>query len=199
MSHPVTLSELLRSFTVSEWWALAGAFVALVVGSVSLGGWVQSVRDDSKLREKDTVISNLNRRISAIEKERDEARRNFDEATRTLQQVAGKAVFLDRWLSYKNVPGDISRKLFVDHLCDLWKRSREYSIRVTSGPIDITPDQIRGGLSPELRQLLVDNGVPGIFSANAGYCIPWSDSDNSEACAIRVSSQNSSILRRNGL
>ena len=182
----LTLSDLLRKLTVPQIWGLAVALVALVGGSVGVGAWVQSARDDDKIMEKNLEIANSSSKYDQLKVETDnktnqlntkllEAERNFNGATDEINEIGRarlaletKSEFLERFLSYRNAPYDnIPRKLFEDYVCALWKHAEERRVQVESRPVNISPDQIRGGLSPELKQLLISRGVPEIYFEHA--------------------------------
>jgi hypothetical protein len=103
-----------------------------------------------------------------------EAGRNFNSVTNAIKEIGReraaletKSEFLERFLTYRNAPGDVSRKLFVDYVCALWKNSEERRVQVDSSPLNISAEQIRAGLSPDLKSLLIARGVPEIFFKNA--------------------------------
>jgi hypothetical protein len=165
-----TLADLLGRLTVKQFLGVAVALVTLIGGSIGVGAWVQSARDDA---EKSRVISGLDGRINTINGQLEEAHRNFDGATDAIKSLAlerhaleGKTEFLERFLRYKIAASDQSKKLFVDHVCVLWKDSEEYRVHI-SNTIEITDDQIRSGglsnLSPYIRMLLIRQGVPEQF------------------------------------
>jgi hypothetical protein len=175
----LTLADLLGRLTVKQFWGVAVALVALIGGSIGIGAWVQSARDEDKVADKNRVISDLGGKINTINGQLEEARRNFDGATdaiksaaRERQALEGKASFLERFLSYKVAPSGQSGKLFIDHVCALWKNSEDRSVHWSYGGLNVTEDQIRGGLSPELRRLLIEKGVPEEFFQKAQNVAP---------------------------
>jgi len=162
----MSLIALLSSLTVAQAWALAVAAVGVIVGSATLGAWVQSARGQGKLNEKEITIFDLKREKGEVETQRDAAKRSLEwavdavkAAARERQALAGKSEFLERWITYINAPNDVSRKLFVDHVCALWKNSQDYNIAVDRAGLQLTDVQIQQGLSSELRALLIQSGL----------------------------------------
>jgi len=173
------LVVLLRSLTVGQAWGIAVAIVALIGGSAGIGALVQSVHDEEKVAQKDRTISELtdqknstvaelkDRERQALDRER-QATANVEGVTSVLanmqareRALKGKAEFLERFLTYRLQPSDLSKKLFVDHVCALWRQSQELSIHVEFGRLDVTPFDLRRGLTPEVRKFLEANGVSG--------------------------------------
>jgi hypothetical protein len=75
--------------------------------------------------DTDSKINQLNAKLS-------EADRNFSGATDAIKNIArermaieAKAEFLEKFLTYRNAPGDVSRKLFENYVCALWKNAEE--------------------------------------------------------------------------
>lgn len=181
----VPLWEILRHLTVAQAWALGVALTAIIVGSVALGAWVQSASDDDKIAQKNSRIAQLENEganklrekdnsIVQLQRQNDELNAKIggaQDALKTMNNsyraIKGKAEFLERFLTYQISPSDISRKLFVDHVCALWKQSQEYDIHLDRAHLDVTPDQIRRGLSPDILRFLLDNGVPSELLSQA--------------------------------
>lgn len=175
----VSLIAILRRLSAKQWWGLGAAIVTLVVGLVALGGWVQASRDDDKIAEKNRTISRLSAEKNTATGQLNDAQRNLASVTAMLKQsasdqdaLAGKAEFLERFLSYELAPESVSRKLFVDYVCALWKQSERHRVQIDRSPLHITDDQLRMGISPELRSFLIQSGVSEFFLQRASSPAP---------------------------
>jgi hypothetical protein len=159
----LTVWELLKILTVGQAWALIACLVAIVVGSAALGGWAQSAHDDDKLAEKNATIQDLKTHQSQDTANVDAARNTLKAMEASDRALRGKAEFLERFLAYKLNGADTTKNLFINHVCALWKQSQELSIHLDKAPLNLSDFDLRRGLAPEVRKLLIDNGVPNSF------------------------------------
>jgi hypothetical protein len=177
VTEKIPLWALLRTLTIGQAWALAGAIVAVIVGSAAVGALIQSVHDEEKAAEKDRIVAELknraveelidkNRALSELAGKERKANANVEGAKNALAQMEaadhalkGKAEFLERYLTYNLDRGGSSKNLFIDHVCALWMQAQEYNIRVGQGRLEVSNSQLRLGLAPEVRKFLQSNGV----------------------------------------
>jgi hypothetical protein len=166
--------------------------VILIVGLVAFGGWLQSARDDDKITEKNLKITNLTadkNRLSAaldqanqtINSDKDKLTASIDKINQTVQSAGGilqqaqadrqalesKTEFLERYLSYNLAPESSARQLFINYVCALWKGSEERKVGITQSAVDLTPAMLQSGLSPELRDYLLQHGISDLFIQRA--------------------------------
>src|SRR5262249_30318513 len=73
--------------------------------------------------------------------------------------VEAKAEFLTRFVYYTVSDDDMSKKLLVDTVCSMWKQSETKRVGVSQGPISVSLDEFRRGISPDVREYLVAHGV----------------------------------------
>jgi hypothetical protein len=153
MPHTPSLLAILRSLTVAQAWSTAGAVVAVLIGAFLLGGFVQSVRDDSKITE----ISAENRTLKSGIETLSSA---LSTAQKTQELLEGKAEFQNRYLTYLIAPSSaVSDKLFVDFVCALWKQSQKHRLQTERKRLEFTIADLRQGLSPDMRALLLKEHV----------------------------------------
>ncbi|RWO49221.1 hypothetical protein [Mesorhizobium sp.] len=198
----LTVSGILRSLTVTQLWTIGGAVAGATAALVLLGGWVQSVKDEGKLANKDLFISDLtsekNKIISDLASEKTKIAAELREATVLVMSadneraaLQDKATFLERFLAYKLAPGDVSQKLFTDYVCVLWKQSGSSRTRVIPSTLQITPGQIRSGLSEDFRAFLIRSGVSAAFLDQASARLPLT-----QPLASRVAPVSSDAINR---
>jgi outer membrane murein-binding lipoprotein Lpp len=167
----ITVSEIFRSLTIKQTWGLGFCVAAVIGGSVALGSWVQSARDDDKIAEKNGKIAELNSRIDDLGKQQKDDQAKIDGASSAVKAMSrrynalkGKSDFLEHYLTYVNSPIEASRKVFINYVCALWRQSEEYSIHVDRAPLDIRAAEIMiGSVTPELREFLLSQGIPDEF------------------------------------
>jgi hypothetical protein len=156
-SDDMTFGNLLASFSVKQWWGLGGAMVSVIIASIAIGGWAQSLRDEAKNAALAASLANATLDL-------DNAKVQFSAAANTQKALMSKAEFLERFLTYRNAPDDaMSRSLFVNYVCALWKESEERNVRIDSTPLRLSSEQLRAGVSPELERLLISKGIPESF------------------------------------
>jgi hypothetical protein len=133
----------------------------VLLGAVSLGGWVQSVRDESKSAGLQSKLDEANGKIESMVG-------MLSDANKRERAVATKLEFLDRFLSYRNAASDTAAKTtFIGFVCALWRDSQERKVHFDERPLELSPSQFRSGLSPELKKFLSSKGIPEIFFQNA--------------------------------
>ena len=177
---PSTPVDLLRNLTTTQSWTLATALVAMLGGSLAIGAWVQSARDERKIVDGNREIGKLNADKDKLNADKDklkgessDLKRQLGEANRDLeaeksivmsvtqrdQSTEIKEEFLEKYLSYEIAGGDEARKLFADYVCVLWKNSAERNVQVTKVPLQLSDDDIRQGVSSDLRHMLLKSGL----------------------------------------
>jgi hypothetical protein len=163
----ITFSELKTTLPVRVWWGIAGATLAVVVGAASLGAWLQSGRDQSVIVSQETNESQLQGKLNDANGKIQAMVGVINEASARDRAISSKAEFLDRFLAYRNAPGEESRIAFAGYVCALWKNSEEHQVHVDAAPIQLTADSIQSGLSPELKSFLISKGVSETFFEHA--------------------------------
>jgi hypothetical protein len=140
---------------------------AVIVGSATFGGWVQSFRDDEKLSDKNQEITRLTDQNRTLSDKIEVADRDFKAITNTLntsartqRAIQSKSEFLERFLAYKLAPGDTSTNTFIHYVCALWVNSESHDVHVNETANPITAEEVRAGLSPELKKRLMAQGIP---------------------------------------
>ena len=149
-------------------------------GSLAIGAWVQSTRDEKKIVDGNREIGKLNADRDKLNAERDklksensDLKRQLGEANRTLEAEKSvvisvaqrdqskeiKEEFLEKYLSYQIAGGDEARKLFSDCVCVLWKNSEERNVQVTKISLQLSDDDIRQGVSSDVRRMLLKSGL----------------------------------------
>ena len=115
-----------------------------------LDSQVSSLKSEltDKIREKDITIAKLESRVNELDKLQKDNLAKADSAAdvvkgmeRNYRALRGKSEFLERFLTYRNGPSDISKKLFVDHVCALWKQSAEYNIHLYDFKLELNQNQ----------------------------------------------------------
>jgi len=164
-----SLGTLLKKLTVPQLWAIGGAMVALLGGAFTFGVFVQSVRNDSVLLEKNREIGTL--KLSVSEKDRLVAaavsQANLVTGANDLARV--KIAFLHQFVTYFQAPGKLSKNLFVDMVCSMWKDSASRNVHVNRQPLALTVSDLRAGLAPEVKELLIRRGLsPAMFDQITG-------------------------------
>jgi hypothetical protein len=159
----LTAGKIAGALSVKAWWGILGAVVALVVGAVALGVWVQSIRDEAEKGDLKRQLATADERLnSVVSMLNDENKRE--------RSILSKSEFLERFLSYKLAPDSPAAKdTFVGYVCALWKNSEQKNVQVDEKPMDLSPDKIRAGLSPELKQFLRSKGVPDLYFDHAEH------------------------------
>jgi hypothetical protein len=118
----LTPIDLLRNLTTTQSWTLATALVAMLGGSLAIGAWVQSARDEKKIVDGNREIGKLNAdkdKLNAdknkLKSESSDLKRQLGEANRNLEAEKSVAIsaaqrdqsteikegFLDKYLSYE--------------------------------------------------------------------------------------------------
>jgi hypothetical protein len=106
----ITLSQLSKSLPAKAAWGIAGTAVALIVGAVTFGMWIQSIKDEGKAGELQRKLDDANGKVEAMIG-------MLNDANRKERAAAGKTEFLERYLSYINAPSAPGAKsTFVDFL-----------------------------------------------------------------------------------
>jgi hypothetical protein len=175
-----TLIGLLRNLTATQSWTLATALVAMLGGSLAIGTWVQSARDEKKIVDGNREIGKLNAdndKLNAgedkLKSENAGLKRQLGEANRTLeaeksmvisvaqhdQSTEIKDEFLEKYLTYEIAGGDEARKLFSDYVCILWRNSGERNVQVTKVSLQLSDGDIRQGVSSDVRRMLLRSGL----------------------------------------
>jgi hypothetical protein len=165
----ITLPQLKRTLPIRAWWTLSGAVVVLLVGTATLGGWVQSVRDERSSAADEAKIDQLNSKLDEANGKIQTMIGMLKDAAARDNAIESKSEFLDRFLAYKIAPNDASKTTFIGYVCALWKNSEQHRVRVDEAPLMLSPDNIRGGLSPELKRLLEAKGISPIFFDHAEH------------------------------
>ena len=169
----ISFSQLVASLTTVQLVAIIAAIVAILGGAFSFGMLIQGSRDDSTLNGKDREIANGNTSLAAanlasaqtvgdLRRVVETLKATADQALTERDLLEGKAEFLNRYLSYLEDPNPtgISRKLFSDLVCALWKDSQKRRVRIERKPVEVSQFDIRRGLDPDTERLLLTNGVP---------------------------------------
>jgi hypothetical protein len=152
--------------TVGQSWTLAVTAAGLLVGAVTLGGFIQKAQGDAQAAVLERAISDVNTKNNSLSTEIGDLKRGLDTLGKMLrnsesneQSLKGEVEFLNRYLSYQIRPNDASKALFVNMVCAMWRESARRRVRIDHVPLRITSDQLQRGLSAEIRGLLVQHGV----------------------------------------
>jgi hypothetical protein len=172
--------DLLRNLTTTQSWTLATALVAMLGGSLAIGAWVQSARDERKIVDGNREIGKLkadkdklNADKGKLKSESSELKRQLGEANRNLEAEKSVAIsvaqrdqsteikegLLENYLSYEIAGGDEARKSFADYVCVLWRNSEERNVQVTKVSLQLSDDDIHQGVSADLRRMLLKSGL----------------------------------------
>ena len=88
----LTPIDLLRNLTTTQSWTLATALVAMLGGSLAIGAWVQSARDEKKIVDGNREIGKLNADKDKLNADKDklksessDLKRQLGEANRNLE------------------------------------------------------------------------------------------------------------------
>jgi hypothetical protein len=169
-----TISGLFRALTVAQAWAIGGGFVALLVGAVALGMFVQSGRDDAQAEIQARALSDANSKNNELSGQVTDLKRGLGgvgEALETSdiqrQSLEGEVEFLNRYVSYLSAPGDVSKALFINLVCAMWKESEKRQVQIDRSPLNISAIEIQNGLSPDIVALLEKHGISAEILARA--------------------------------
>jgi hypothetical protein len=180
-----SLIKLAGSLKPGQLWGLLGALAAVIVGSFALGGVLQSGRDDATVNARDQQIISLKSDIATRDQQAGSLNMKFADQFNSLNTKLGdqsrtiaeltknltgslnekdmyelKAELLDKYLAYTLIHSEVSKTLFVNVVCSLWKESEKDRISIHRDRPDITANQIRTGLDPATEALLRMNNVP---------------------------------------
>jgi hypothetical protein len=152
-----TLRSLLGSLTVVQAWAIGGAIVSIVVSCFLVGVFAESVKNAAE-------VDRLSNRNTDLQRSVNDLTSTLKSVLNERRMIEGKAEFLNRYVSYLVGHDDISKQLLVNVVCTLWKDSETRRIRI-DGQRLISPADINGEMSPDVRDLLIRYGVsPDLLS-----------------------------------
>jgi hypothetical protein len=164
----ITLLQLLRSLSAKAAWGIATSCVVLIVGATTFGTWVQSIKDSSTFGELQHKVDEANGKVDEVNRKIDTVVGMLNEAGKRERAAAGKSEFIERYLAYVKAPSAPgAQSTFTDFVCALWRDSQERRVHIDERQLQLSPDQIRAGLSPELKRYLQSKGTPDILFQNA--------------------------------
>jgi hypothetical protein len=151
--------QLLGSLTPSQLWGLGIAVVAVISGAFALGVFVENTRGESVLLERSREIAGLEDQVSDHQSALEVARDRLEEAATERAMLESKAEFLNRYVSYANSNDEVSKKLFADYVCTMWRDTQERRLQLDRGQVQISIEDLKGGVSPQVEQLLEQHGI----------------------------------------
>jgi len=137
------LRDLLILLRVGQIWTIGAALAALVVGAFLFGGVVEGFSDQVRVIKLSDINSKLRRENDALQSSLTSAQSSLASAQHQAAMVNGKAEFLNRYVQYLANHDALSKKLFVEVVCSLWKESEErvlhpgapsFSTTIVTGP-----------------------------------------------------------------
>ncbi len=171
------------SSLVSVLWGLTGVLVGVVLGAAGVGEnllahLTSDGRQGREVIELSSRLGELRQDITARERELNEERQQRKEAVGALQDklesaewkvLAGsqKGELLARFLAHEQSKSDATRRQLVDAICALASQSTSARITLVGAPLELSRDELRRGLSPDIEQVLRHRGVPADILARA--------------------------------
>jgi hypothetical protein len=137
----ISLWGILRRLNAGQALTVFGSMIGLFGGGYSIGQWVSDLRHHQKIeallethraaiRDKDAVITardstiqNLGTGLAETQRLNENINRDVEEARETTRLFRIKTEFLNRFYQYQkdSSPDGDMRRLFVYHVCDLWR------------------------------------------------------------------------------
>jgi hypothetical protein len=155
----ITLVSLWKALTVGQAWTIAAAAIAVLVGAASLGGWVQSGRGDREIANLDAKNHSLSEQIENLKRALDAAGEMARNSNVNTQVLEGEIEFLNRFVSYIRSPNEVSKTLFINMVCAMWREAETRRVHIDRAPLALSSTQIQAGLSPEIKALLISHGI----------------------------------------
>lgn len=163
------------SVLISLLWGLSGVLIGVVLGAAGVGhsllqqftpngnhvhelgqlnGRVEDLRKDLGQRERE---------LAAERQDRKEAigvlKLALDASERNTQAANLKGEFLSRLLALERGRSLPNQAQFVDVVCTLRAQRPASGAVFATGPLELSAQELRGGVKPEVAQLLMQNGA----------------------------------------
>jgi hypothetical protein len=178
-----SIREILSGLRPPQLWGLGSSIVVLFIGSLGLGTFIEKTQSQNALLEKNMRIAELTNNSSSIVFSKDKEISKLGEEINDLKSVIQfvrdklkdkesiyfrletKSEFLNRYVSFMTAKDDFSKKLFSDYVCVMWKNSQERRLHIDQGRINISVDDLKRGISPNVQLLLQNYGIdPSLIS-----------------------------------
>jgi hypothetical protein len=164
------------SSLVSVLWGLTGLLVGVVLGAGGVGeNLIRHLTSDGRqareVSELSSRLGELRHDITARERELSAERLQRKEAVSVLKDkleatewdvlaAANKGELLARFLAYEQSKSDSNRRLLVEGICSSRAQNKSARMTLRGGPLELSRDELRRGLSTDIEEVLKQRGVP---------------------------------------
>ena len=154
-----SIRQIIGALRPGQLWAIGGAVATVVLGSFGLGAFVELTRSETDLLGKDREIATLQRGVSDFENALKVARAELQRAADRHQMAESKNEFLNRYVAFLLVGDELTKKLFADFVCVMWRESQERKLHLDRGRIRISLEDLTTRITPEVQRLLEEHGI----------------------------------------